>query len=505
MVVLLHWIIDLFRRKHLNMLALCLYFFTAFAGFAFAHEGDNEAFQHDRSDGAPQRVDVDEQATRALELKVEPVKMGTVKNSLQATGEVKAAETQSFDVNPSVSGVVKQVFAKQGDVIKKGEILATVHSIEVADNLTKLINEKTRITGEIAKTQTQYASDIKLQQNTVDLAKVTFDREEGLLKEGISALKNYQQAKNAYQSAQVKLQTLQQRSTQDVKLLQNELNVTVASAKGQLKIMGIAGATVDKALGSGQVTADLPIVAPVGGTITTRNITLGERVDAEHTVFSIVNLDPIWVMVDVFQEQIPRVKLNQQVTITTPSKEVLHGTISSVGSVVDEATKTLHVRIVAQNPRGILRPGMFVEAQIATGDGNKKALVVPESAISTFKEKPYVFIKHESHFEPKFVSVGNHSDDFVEVIDGLKDGDMVVTSGAAQLAAQALLKPDANKEHGDEENADHQVHEHEGAKANSSVQMLIFFFIGFVTAFATVLIWIAAIKRGKKSDSDDAK
>lgn len=488
-----------------RLFACCIWFLTSFAGAVLAHEGDNESFQHNGNDGAPQRVEVDEQAIRALEIKVEAVKMGIVKNSLQATGEVKAAETQSFDVNPSVSGVVKQVFAKQGDVVKQGETLATVHSIEVADNLTKLINEKTRIYGEIAKVKTQYDSDIKLQQNTVDLAKVTFDREEGLLKEGISALKNYQQAKNAYQSAQVKLQTLQQRSMQDVKLLEKELSVTIASAKGQLKIMGIAENTVDRALKSGQVTADLPILAPVSGTITTRNITLGERVDAEHTVFSIVNLDPIWVMVDVYQEQIPRVKLNQQVTITTPSKEVLHGTISSVGSIVDEDTKTLHVRIVAQNPKGILRPGMFVEAQIATGDGDKQALVVPESAISAFKEKPYVFVRHENHFEPRFVSIGNHANDQVEIIDGLKSGDMVVTSGAAQLAAQALLKPDAEKDHADEDKANHDEHQHEGVKTSGPVQMLIFFFVGFVTAVVTVLIWVAALKRGKKSGSSDAE
>lgn len=493
------------NSKRVSIIALCFYFLAALAGSVLAHEGDNEAFQHEGSDGTPQRVEVDEQVIRALEIKVEPVKTGVVKNSLQATGEVKAAETQSFDVNPSVSGVVKQVFAKQGDVVKKGETLATVHSIEVADNLTKLLNEKTRISGEIAKVKTQYDSDIKLQQNTVDLAKVTFDREEGLLKEGISALKNYQQAKNAFQSAQVKLQTLQQRSMQDVKLLEKELSVTVASAKGQLKIMGIAESTVDKSLSSGQVTADLPILAPVGGTITTRNITLGERVDAEHTVFSIVNLDPIWVMVDVYQEQIPRVKLNQQVTITTPSREVLHGTISSVGSIVDEDTKTLHVRIVAQNPKGILRPGMFVEAQISTGDGDKKALVVPESAISTFKEKPYVFVQHENHFEPKFVTVGSHSDELIEVTDGLKEGELVVTSGAAQLAAQALLKPGAEGEHADEENANHSEHEHEGARANGPVQMLIYFFVGFVTAVATVLIWIAVINKNKKSGSSDAE
>lgn len=481
-----------------------MYFLMLAGPGIWAHEGDNEAFQHGGAEGAPQSIEVDDQAVRALEIKTEPAKIGSVSDSLQATGEVKAAETQAFDVNPSVSGVVKQVFAKQGDVVKKGETLAMVQSIEVADNLTKLLNEKTRINSEIAKVKTQYSSDIKLQQNAVDLAKVTYDREEGLFKEGISAQKNFQVAKAAYQAAQVKLSTLQQRLEQDTKLLEKELAVTINTAKGQLKIMGISSSTVDAALSSGQVTANLPILAPVGGTITTRNITLGERVDAEHTVFSIVNLDPIWVMVDVYQEQIPQVKINQQVLISTPSKESLKGIISSVGSVVDDATKTLHVRIVAKNPHGILRPGMFVTAQISMGMGNKKGLVVPEGAILYFSEKPYVFVRHEKHFEPKYLRLGGHSDEFVEVLEGLKEGDLVVTSGETQLAAQALLKPGAEAEHEDEEHGDHGAHEHETAKQTGGpVQMLIFFFVGFVTAFATVLIWTAALKRGKKKEKED--
>lgn len=490
-------------KKTNYLLVMCFCTASLLASGVLAHEGDNEAFQHSKSDGAPQTIEVDDQAVRALEIKTEPVKMGNVADLLQATGEVKAAETQAFDVNPNVSGVVKQVFAKQGDVVKKGETLAMVHSIEVADNLTKLLNEKTRINSEIAKVKTQYSSDIRLQQNAVDLAKVTFDREEGLFKEGISAQKNFQVAKAAYQAAQVKLSTLQQRLDQDTKLLEKELAVIINTAKGQLKIMGIAGATVEAALNSGQVTANLPIIAPVGGTITTRNITLGERVDPEHTVFSIVNLDPIWVMVDVYQEQIPQVKLNQEVLISTPSKESLKGIISSVGSVVDEATKTLHVRIVAKNPHGILRPGMFVTAQISMGQGNKQGLVVPEGSVLYFNEKPYVFVRHEKHFEPKYLRLGGHSDEFVEVLEGLKAGDEVVTSGETQLAAQALLKPGADAQHEDEEHGDHHEHESESAKQTGGpVQMLIFFFVGFVTAFATVLIWTAAIKRGKKNDAE---
>lgn len=471
---------------------------------ANAHGDDNEAFSQRGVPGAPSPIVVNEEHKKTLSLATTKVERQVISDTLKATGEVQAAETQTFDVNPPVSGLVKAVYAKQGDTVSKGQTLAQVHSIEVASTLTQLLNELTKLTGEIARVQTRFNSDITLQSNQVQLTKSVLDREEGLLKEGISARKNYQEAKNAYESAQVKLSTLQKQLTQEVKLLEKQRGVIIESAKGQLKIMGIAESTVDASIETGEVTANLPIVAPVSGCISVRAISLGERVDPAKRVFSIVNLNPIWVMVDIFQEQIPKVKEGQKVTIETPSKQTLTGTISSVGSVVDASTKTLHVRIIVENPNHVLRPGMFVTAQISVGGGARSGLVVPESAVVYFQNRPYVFQLLDGKFNPVYIATGLTTDVGVEVAKGLKEGDTIVSSGAKQLSAQSLfnLGSPSSKDSADEDHEDHAKHEQESKQStNAPANMLMGFFGGLATAFIAVCAWIAFAKvRGRQGD-----
>lgn len=461
-----------------------------------AHGGDESTFAPDPK--VLEKIEVDEQGKKALGIELGTVRRQLLNDNLQATGEVQAAETQAFDVNPPVSGLVKAVYAKQGDAVHKGQTLALVYSIEVADNLTRLLNERTKINSEIARVQTGFKSDIVLQTSQLHLLKSNFEREDELMKEGIAARKSYQEAKNAYESGQVKLSTLRQRLEQDVKLLQRQLEVTTDTAKGQLKIMGISEATVDMAITSGRVTADLPITAPVAGCITTRSITLGERVDPSKKVFSIVNLNPIWVMVDIFQEQIPSVREGQQVIIRTPSKEILKGVISSVGSIVDSSTKTLHVRIVADNPQGVLRPNMFVTAQIAVNSKTKEALAVPESAIIDFEGHAYVFERDGNSFQPIQVETGLHSNGRVEILRGLSEGDSIVVSGARQLGAQSLLKPGVSHAHEGEAHENHREHEaQEEHRVGLPITMFMFFLGGLVTALILVGVWFVAIKIGK--------
>lgn len=469
----------------------------------FGHSGDNEAFSENESSSGPKEVSVDEQGIRALEIKTVKVKLQSLKKSLTATGEVQADETRAFTVNPPVTGVVNAVLAKQGDIVKAGQVLAIVQSVEVANNLTQLLNERTKITSEIARVKTKYSGELTLQNNQVQLNKSAFEREDGLLKEGISARKNYLEAKNAYDSALVRQATLKQQLAEEVSLLEKQLGVTIHNAKGQLRIMGIEGSAVEDALRTGEVTSALSIKAPVAGCVIKREITLGERVDPSKSIFSIVNLSPIWAMVDIYQEQIPKVKEGQQVLLATPSNERISGRISSVGSVVDTETKTLHVRVIADNPQGILRPGMFVTAEILLGSSSETALLVPESAVVTYKDRPYVYMHHinEGHFEPSAIGVGTKAGGLVEVTSGLHEGELVVVSGASQLLAQSVLKPEAEHQHEGEKHSDHHGHEAaEAHTASSSAQVVMGFALGLGAAFLLAVAWALIAKPRKKSE-----
>ncbi len=491
-------------KRHQIVCALfCLiavgFFTVAVPLSGHAHEGENEAFAGGDRDG-PEAVTANQQGQRALGLEVGAPRYSFLKDTLSATGEVQAAETQSFDVNPPVSGVVQSVYAKQGDAVTKGQILALVHSIEVATTLTQLLGDRTRINGDITRVKTELGSDITLQTNQVQMAKIGYERESELFKEGISARKSLQEAKNTYDSAQVKLTTLQQRLKQEVALLQNQLKMTVESAEDQLEIMGIGKPEIEKSLKTNHVTADLPIVAPVSGAVTQRDITLGERVDPSKKVFSIVNLNPIWVMVDIYQEQIPNVKQGQEVIISTPSQLSARGKISSVGTVVDDATKTLHVRIVTENPAGILRPGMFVQAQIVIGSKDKQSIIIPASALVKDDDHTFVYTKQGNEFKPVPVKTGLEVAGDVEVLSGLTLKDQVVLKGAQQLKAEGVIRPGQGHDD-DADDPDHASHGADAApKVNSKAQLAMVFAMGVAAAFIVLFIWSFVGRRMKAAE-----
>lgn len=496
---------------------LCLLPLTEYSpGYAHAHSGEDEAFVQEESASGLSPVTVDSLASQSIGLTTKQIELAPMKDYLRATGEVQAAETQAFEVNPPVSGVVQSVFAKQGDFVRKGQLLAVVYSPEVASALSQLISETTRIKSEMARIKAQYESDITLQANQLALAEAAFNREKDLLKEGISARRTYQEAETAYLSAQVKLATLKKRMGQESTLLQNQLDLTVKTSTGQLVIMGIDRSQVTRSLASGKVVAELAIHAPVSGYVTFREVTLGERVDPSRKLFSIVNLNPIWVMVDIFQEQIPQVQNSDQVIIETPSKERLKGTISSVGSIVDATTKTLHVRIIADNKGGVLRPGMFVTAQILLGDGQGKgvsgAVVVPDASVVYYKESPYVFVYHadEGHYEPTAVKVGQSVAGEIEILSGVKPGDTIVTRGAEQLRSQSLLAGGGDIGHDKEKHDDHKAHEAEETRTTDpKVAAFLSFSEGVLFSVVSGCAILAAIylrrrSKSKNTDKEDS-
>lgn len=470
--------------RKLAPLFLLLYLLAPSA--VLPHEGHNDAFKEGGSQTA-EPVEVDAQGVEALGIKTSTASPGTIQNILKATGEVKAAETNAFDVNALVSGTVRSVYAKHGDQVRKGQLLATIHSMEVADHLTDLITERNKIQADIDRTRMQYQSEISLQQKEVELTDLEYKRQQSLLQEKIAALKTFQQAKNDYEKAKVKLVSLKSRQAQEIQLLRKQLQATTVNMKAQLKIMGISSSAVDRALAGGGVTADLPIMSPVNGVVTLRDVSIGQRVEPGKQIFSIVNLNPIWVMVDVFQEQIPSIRLGQQVQLKTASEQSVMGTISSIDSIVDPVKKTLHVRIVANNSSGILRPGMFVTAEIEVGQTTSGNIVLPSTAIVDSGDKHLVYKRSGNSYTPAQVVLGQQGRGRVEIVQGVSEGDVIVTEGAKQLLAQGMIGAAAEAEHehegpGHDEHEAHDEHESAGSRMRPEVLGVTTFVGGLLTA-----------------------
>ena len=428
--------------------------------YAISHEGDNDAFT---DSGELHEVHVDEAGQDAIGLKIEPVKKGIIQDALSATGEVNAAETQTSIATSPVAGVVKTVLSKKGDTVTKGQILAVVHSVDVATNFADLLNTRSQINGEIARTRTEFKAQIALQNKELELAKQLYDRQATLVNEGISAGKDYQAAKNSFEKAEVQLQSLLKKSKEEVSLREQQLKVRLDSGRGQLRILGLTDAAITEALRTGSVNTDLAVRSAISGTIIERTISPGQTVAAAQQTFSIISLSPIWVVVDIFQEQLQKISLGQKVLIKTPANQELTGHIENISAIVDPKEKTVHVRIITDNIAHLLKPGMFVHANILQGKTSVGNITIPVNAIVQHQDRPLVFVQEDDHFAPKYVQLGSQTVTQAEILSGLSVGDKLVVQGATQLKAQAM-RPEA---HGDEHGATSEhgdEHEH-GAKS----------------------------------------
>lgn len=193
----------------------------------------------------------------------------------------------------------------------------------------------------------------------------------------------------------------------------------------------------------------ITITAPIAGRVTERGVTLGETVTPEKALFTVVNLNTVWVQLEVRQQDLPRVRTGQSVTVTssTAPGRTFRGSVAYIGDVVDETTRTVKVRAVIQNLNNVLKPQTFVRGTIGT-DAQTQVLAVPQEAVQSLEGKTVVFVQgdHPGEFTAKEVETGETVAGQAVILSGLEPGAQVVTKGAFTVKAQAQ-KAELGHEH----------------------------------------------------------
>ncbi|HIA52532.1 MAG TPA: efflux RND transporter periplasmic adaptor subunit [Candidatus Melainabacteria bacterium] len=406
----------------------------------WAHEGHDKAFANkDAMVATDRKVHITAEGQQAIGLRAEPVTRKRLQTTLEITGKVEPADNRINFVTSPVAGVISKIDVQQGTNVRKGQVLATLHSAEVATVVTELLDQRTSIQADITKARVQAQNDVQLQTKDIQHAETDVEREQKLLDAGITARKNYIEAVHTLDLAKARLEGTRRQLTQNIAALEARRASITEATKRRLAILGVPKNQIDKALSEGQVLAEVPILSPATGTIFSRDVTQGESVDTSRKLLSIVNLSPIWISLDIHPDQLSRVRLGQEVRIQNPVGPEITGTISSIASVVQESERTVHVRVVASNPKGILKPEMFVTASIITGKQAIETVVVPAGAVIADGGKQFVYVKYGDDFQPVLVKTGTHIRGYVEILDGLYEGDQVVVNGASQLRSQSML------------------------------------------------------------------
>ena len=195
----------------------------------------------------------------------------------------------------------------------------------------------------------------------------------------------------------------------------------------------------------------LTIFAPISGTVVDREATTGESgQDAGKKILSIVNSSSVQASGNVYEKDLSQIRVGQPVRIKVNGlpNRTFGGRISVVGATVQGETRVILVKAELDNTDGSLKPGMFAEIEVLTNLTPVAVLAVPKSAIvETNDKKKLIFVQNGSTFQSTDVTLGRESGEFVEVTNGLFDGDKVVTQRAPQLYTQSL-RGDAKAEAG---------------------------------------------------------
>ncbi len=184
----------------------------------------------------------------------------------------------------------------------------------------------------------------------------------------------------------------------------------------------------------GNPPPSVAVNAPIAGIIDARNINLGQAVEPNTVLFHISNRDKLLVVAQVYEEDLGKVKVGQEVNVRVLSypKQTFPGLVTLIEPNLDPLTRTVNVRITLDNKERLLKPGMFVRANVILTH-NKAALTVPNAALLQADNQQFVFVQNGGTYKRVDVKVGAVEDDYSEIIGGLVPGDLVVTQGNREL------------------------------------------------------------------------
>jgi membrane fusion protein, heavy metal efflux system len=296
---------------------------------------------------------------------------------INVTGTVNPDVSLSIPVVSLASGRVVEIDAKLGDDVKKGQLLLKILSNDIASAL---------------QTYNQARADAALAEKQLDRAKLLYDH-------GAISLNDLQVAENAAEKAKVAVDT----SRQQVQTL---------------------GGSVD------HPNTVIDVYAPASGTIVEQNVVQSSNVhtpDNQPNLFTIANLSRVWVICDVYENDLPAVRLGDRADIRLDAypDETLKGTVSNIGAILDPNLRTAKVRVALPN-NGHMRAGMFVKATFHGLHGRAYA-AVPPTAILHLHDRDWVFVPHNNQeFERLEVTGGNTANGLQQVRTGISPGQQVV-------------------------------------------------------------------------------
>jgi cobalt-zinc-cadmium efflux system membrane fusion protein len=326
-------------------------------------------------------------------LKVVPVRSTTWSAEVRTTGTVDWDNDHTTQAITQVSGPITRIVADTGTRVKAGDPLLYVASGDM----------------------TNAVSAYRKAKNRFDLSKRQLDRSKDLFDHKALSARDYEAAQADSNDAATDLQASLQ----------------------TLKVFGVLQADITEAEQQNvAIKPEMAMRAPLGGVVVQKMVLPGQFIQAGTTAaFVISNTATLWVQGHVYDKDLASVHVGDKVDERNASfPETFHGIVSYIGDIIDPATRTTPVRIVTQNPNGLLKKDLFVDIVIHDKT-TRDVLVVPTAAVLYDEQNfPFVYLQiAPGKFAQRLVKLGGQQGDDTQVVDGLKAGDLVVSQGSMFL------------------------------------------------------------------------
>lgn len=433
---------------------------------ALAHGGHGNEFQGgDHAAQSTDGIQVDADVVERIGLKVEPVARQRLAIGIQATGQIETSPSRQVEVTNPVGGTVVKLFVQPGDTVQQGQALAVITSAELAELRVEALDRRAETAGTVQEAQTNlllaqqnYQQQQRIAQTAIDqaqtelrIAQEQYDRDQELSQQGalprrqvLESEARLATAHKALAEAESRLQVLEasadlKRAQTAVEVAQDRAALSTATYSTRLKQLGT------QANPDGTIT----ITAPIAGRIADREVTLGQSAeDAGAPLMTIVDDRTVLATANIYEKDLNQVAIGQPVRVTVVGfpERSFQGRVTVVGAVVEGETRVVPVKAEIDNLDSALKPGMFAELEVITDRTAESTLAIPRSAVVEVNGKQTVYVQNGNAYQPVEVRLGRIAGDWVEVQNGLFEGDMIVTQRTAQLYAQSLRGGSAKPE-----------------------------------------------------------
>jgi cobalt-zinc-cadmium efflux system membrane fusion protein len=249
------------------------------------------------------------------------------------------------------------------------------------------------------------------------------------------AHKNYVRAQDLYAH-----HAIAQRDLETAESAEVQAQADLQSAEQSLRVLGIPR---PDQLTQAPASPEVPLLAPIAGEVVERLCAPGQLIQAGTTqCFTISNMNTVWVMANVYQEQLAYVHVGDPVTITTDAyPDQFHGRISYMGAALDPNSRTLQARIDTANPQHKLKKDMYVTATVTAGRINDAIAVPDASVLRDAENQPYVYVvTGNDQFARRPVTIGDSQNGSTRILSGLQVGDRVAGNGSLFLQFENSLQ-----------------------------------------------------------------